>query len=114
MRISDWSSDVCSSDLPDLAAQQANYMRMLNIAMARGAPAPDGHRATATDWFDLLDRQAQNQLAWEAVFARYDFVLAPPAPARDVPHSEIGQGQRRASVCQVGLITGVACVLKKK
>src|SRR3546814_15242721 len=59
MRISDWSSDVCSSDLPDLTARQANYMRMLNIAMARGAPAPDGHRATATDWFDLLDRQAQ-------------------------------------------------------
>lgn len=80
--------DRTSDLLPDLAAQQADYLRMLNIAMARGAPAPDGRRATATDWFDLLDRQAQNQLAWEAVFARYDFVLAPPAPVLAVPHRD--------------------------
>ena len=80
--------DRTSDLLPDLAAQQADYLRMLNISMARGAPAPDGHRATATDWFNLLDRQAQNQLAWEAVFARYDFVLAPPAPVLAVPHRD--------------------------
>lgn len=76
-----------SSDLaPDLAAQQADYLRMLNIAMARGMPSPDGKRATATDWFDLLDRQARNELAWEQVFEAYDFVLAPPAPVLAVPH----------------------------
>src|SRR3546814_12182394 len=66
--------DRTSDLLPDLAAQQADYLRMLNISMARGAPAPDGHRATATDWFDLLDRQAQNQLVWEAVLARKSVV----------------------------------------
>jgi amidase len=76
-----------SSDLvPDLAAQQADYLRMLNIAMARGMPTPDGKRATATDWFDLLDSQARNELAWEQVFEAYDFVLAPPAPVLAVPH----------------------------
>ncbi|KUO54794.1 MAG: amidase [Sphingomonadales bacterium BRH_c42] len=80
--------DHASQLLPDLAAQQADYLRMLNIAMARGAPAPDGHRASATDWFNLLDRQARNQLAWEAVFAQYDFVLAPPAPVLAVPHRD--------------------------
>src|SRR3546814_12441061 len=48
--------DRTSDLLPDLAAQQADYLRMLNISMARGAPAPDGHRATATDWFDQIGR----------------------------------------------------------
>lgn len=80
--------DRSSEHLPDLAAQQADYLRMLNIAMARGAPAPDGKRATATDWFDLLDRQARNELAWEALFEAYDFVLAPPAPVLAVPHRD--------------------------
>lgn len=77
------------SDLvPDLARQHADYMRMLNIAMARGAPAPDGHRASATDWFDLLDAQARNVFAWETLFERYDFVLAPPAPILAFPHRD--------------------------
>ncbi len=77
--------------LPDLAAQQGNYMRMLNVAMARGGPGPDGNRATATDWFDLLDAQARNELEWEALFETYDFVLAPPAPVLAIPHIEGGR-----------------------
>ncbi|MEZ5692839.1 MAG: amidase family protein [Altererythrobacter sp.] len=78
-----------SSDLlPDLAHQHASYLRMLNIAMARGMPGPDGQRATATDWFDLLDAQARNELAWAALFAEYDFVLAPPAPVLAVEHRD--------------------------
>ncbi|KUO51689.1 MAG: amidase [Sphingomonadales bacterium BRH_c3] len=78
--------DRASDLVPDLAAQQADYLRMLNIAMARGMPSPDGKRASATDWFDLLDRQTCNELAWEQVFEAYDFVLAPPAPVLAVPH----------------------------
>jgi len=74
--------------LPDLARQQQDYMKMLNIAMARGMPAPDGSRATATDWFDLLDAQARNEAAWHALFETYDFVLAPPAPVLAMPHRE--------------------------
>lgn len=78
-----------SSDLiPDLDRQQGDYMRMLNIAMARGAPSKDGKRASATDWFDLLDKQARNELAWERVFEDYDFVLAPPAPVLAVPNTK--------------------------
>ena len=77
------------SDLvPDLEAQQAQYMRMLNVAMARGMPGPDGQRASATDWFDMLDAQARNELAWTQLFETYDFVLAPPAPVLAVPHRE--------------------------
>lgn len=74
--------------LPDLERQHADYMRMLNIAMARGAPAKDGKQASATDWFDLLDKQARNERAWEQVFEHYDFVLAPPAPVLAVPNSK--------------------------
>lgn len=74
--------------LPDLVEQNAEYMRMLNIAMARGMPGPDGERATATDWFDLLDQQSRNESAWSALFEDYDFVLAPPAPILSFEHRE--------------------------
>ena len=74
--------------LPDLAKQYDDYMLMLNIAMARGAPSPNGSRANATDWFDLLDAQGANQAQWAALFETYDFVLAPPAPVLAIPHSE--------------------------
>ena len=80
--------DRASSLVPDLEAQQASYMRMLNVAMARGAPAPNGKRASATDWFDLLDAQATNEAQWAQLFEEYDFVLAPPAPVLAVPHLE--------------------------
>lgn len=72
--------------LPDLARQQADYLRMLNTVMARGAPAPNGKQATAADWFDLLDAQAVVEFAWTQVFERYDFVLSPPAPVLAIPH----------------------------
>ena len=51
-------------------------------------PAPNGKRATATDWFDLLDQQARNELAWAALFETYDFVLAPPAPVLAIEHRD--------------------------
>ena len=81
--------DRTSPLLPDPAQQYRAYLRMMNIVMARGAPAPDGKRASATDWFDLLDAQAANAAQWEALFETYDFVLAPPAPVLAVPHQEI-------------------------
>jgi amidase len=80
--------DRTSDLLPDQAQQYRAYLRMMNIVMARGAPAPDGRRATATDWFDLLDAQATCIAQWDALFATYDFVLAPPAPVLAVPHSD--------------------------
>ena len=80
--------DRASELVPDLAQQHGDYMRMLNVAMARGAPAKDGKRASATDWFNLLDLQARNEMAWQKLFETYDFVLAPPAPVLAVPHSK--------------------------
>ncbi len=83
--------DVTGDLMPDLEAQQAVYMRMLNTAMARGAPAPNGKRASATDWFDMLDAQATKEAEWARLFRSYDFVLAPPAPVLAVPHVEGGR-----------------------
>lgn len=80
--------DRSSNLLPDQAQQYRHYLKMMNVVMARGAPAPDGKRASATDWFDLLDAQAACIAQWEALFAEYDFVLAPPAPVLAVPHSD--------------------------
>ena len=80
--------DRTSELLPDTAQQYRSYLKMMNIVMARGAPAPDGKRASATDWFDLLDAQAAAVAQWDALFATYDFVLAPPAPVLAVPHSD--------------------------
>lgn len=80
--------DRASDLIPDQAQQQRHYLKMMNIVMARGAPAPDGKLASARDWFDLLDAQAANIAQWDAVFEIYDFVLAPPAPVLAVPHSD--------------------------
>ncbi len=74
--------------LPDQARHYRSYLKMMNIAMSGGAPAPDGTRATASDWFALMNAQAACIAEWEALFAEYDFVLAPPAPVLAVPHSE--------------------------
>jgi amidase len=80
--------DRTSDLLPDLAWQHAAYLKMMNVVMARGAPAPNGKQASAADWFDLCDAQAQAIARWDALFAHYDFVLAPPAPVLAVPHSD--------------------------
>jgi amidase len=80
--------DRASDLLPDTAQQYRHYLKMMNIVMARGAPAPDGKCASATDWFDLLDAQAAAIAQWDALFETYDFVLAPPAPVLAVPHSD--------------------------
>ncbi len=80
--------DRASDLVPDQARHYRSYLKMMNIAMSGGAPAPDGTHASARDWFALLDAQAACMAEWEALFAEYDFVLAPPAPVLAVPHSD--------------------------
>jgi amidase len=80
--------DRASDLLPDQALHYRSYLKMMNITMSGGAPAPDGKRATAADWFALMNAQATCIAQWEALFATYDFVLAPPAPVLAVPHAD--------------------------
>jgi amidase len=70
----------------DLAAQHADYMRMLGIAMTRGGPARDGKVATLSHWFDLLDSQARLQRAWSALFEQVDAVIAPASGVNAFAH----------------------------
>jgi len=102
--------DRASSLIPDLEQQQADYLRMLNTAMARGAPSPSGKRATATDWFDLLDAQAANAFEWARLFDHYDFVLAPPAPVLAIEHLDeaVFRGTIRVNGQDLPASTGLA------
>lgn len=90
--------DRSSGLLPDLDTQHRDYMRMLGIAMARGMPGPDGQRATATDWFALLDVQARSELAWASLFETYDFVIAPPAPITAMAHDDTPVRERTIAI----------------
>jgi amidase len=88
-----------SSDLlPDLADQHANYMRLLNAAMARGRPGPGGQTMSLADYYLLLDTQARNRYAWADLFEEYDFVLAPPLPFVAYPHDATPIGDRRIAI----------------
>mgnify|MGYP006172418381 CR=1 FL=1 len=58
--------DRASDLLPDQAQQYRSYLKMMNIVMSGGAPAPDGKRATASDWFALMNAQATCMAEWEA------------------------------------------------
>lgn len=80
--------DRSSALLPDLAAQHGNYLKMMNIAMSGGAPAPDGTQPSARDWFALLQKQAANEAQWAELFRTYDFVLAAPAPVLAIEHND--------------------------
>jgi amidase len=87
-----------SDRLPDLIAQHASYLPMLQIAMAQGGPGPDGQVASAARWFELCDEQARSQRAWAALFCEYDFVLAPIAAVPAFAHDERPIAQRTLDV----------------
>jgi amidase len=87
-----------TSALPDLIAAHHDYLRMLNIAMAAGAPGPAGQQASAADWFALLEAQAAAQRAWRGVFETTDFVLFPPCAVPAFPHDQSPMGTRTLMV----------------
>lgn len=88
-----------SSDLlPDLAEMHHDYLRLLNVAMARGRPSSDGKVMALAEYFDLLDRQARAEYAWAALFGEYDFVLAPPLPFVAFAHDQTPIPERRIMI----------------
>ena len=90
--------DRASEHLPDLARQHASYMRLLNVALARGRPSPDGKELRLAEWFALLDVQAADEYAWEALFEHYDFVLAPPLAFLAFAHDATPIKDRRIAI----------------
>lgn len=63
--------------LPDLGALTDHYMRMLNMIVTNGAPAPDGHVPTVVDWFTQCDAQARFQRQFVRFFEDYDAIICP-------------------------------------
>src|SRR3546814_18477980 len=129
MRISDWSSDVCSSDLvgksglQELRKRSAQWLR-------RGAPvelldASQTLEKTGTAAFtgSLLDRRAGTiqPLAYARGLARAAMaagaVLHPGSRVQVIgragPKWQIGRQSCRGRVCQSGLIPGVGGSLNK-
>ena len=90
--------DRTSDLLPDLAAQHADYLRLLNVAMARGHAGPGGQAMPLADYYLLLDSQARNRYAWADLFAAYDFVLAPPLPFVAYAHDDTPLRDRRIAI----------------
>jgi amidase len=88
-----------SSDLlPDLVAQFANYMRLLSVTLARGAPAEDGTVASLPDWLGMLDDQARNRRAWNRLFTRYDAVIAPVLGTQAYAHDDANIRDRTLTI----------------
>ncbi len=88
--------DHASDLLPDLAAQHADYMRILAVAMARGEPAPGG--PPSVPMRVLLDRQATCRRAWRALFQRYDAVIAPAWGTTAFTHDDTPIATRIATI----------------
>lgn len=84
--------------LPDQAKQFADYMRLLSVTLARGAPSPDGIEASLPDWFAMLDEQARTVRAWGRLFQRFDAVIAPVLGVPAFEHSDVELRQRMLSV----------------
>src|SRR3546814_17797489 len=119
MRISDWSSDVCSSDL----------LPWSNVAhvwtKSEGSPSADGRYwcfMADTDPFNIrgvftYDLQTQSVIGARSLSSRPDHVSMSPSgrycviSGGDV--SEIGRATCRERVCQYVLISGVALSLKQ-
>src|SRR3546814_16703654 len=95
MRISDWSSDVCSSDL-------------LAIQSLAGA-ATEGGIAARSDRFAGKAGRQEGAVPRMAVVDRAT-EIQPRHPAR----REIGRASCRERVCQYVSISGVAVYIKKK
>src|SRR3546814_11741738 len=99
MRISDWSSDVCSSDLADgiLTAGQADFLRRAvrerqNILIAGGTST--GKTTLANALLAEIAAMADRLLVLD------DTIVLPCAPHDPVPtrtRAETGRASRRAS-----------------
>src|SRR3546814_16899674 len=102
MRISDWSSDVCSSDLLiEILADALGADVELHVDLGCGLPLIDGGRAR------IFERQILHILRDEP--DRRTVVLAVAQR-----FGEIGRASCRERVCQYVSISVVAVSLKKK
>src|SRR3546814_11086600 len=111
MRISDWSSDVCSSDLLDARTQRrVDAGRMVKLG-ARGDDVAAGFEQTA----ELIGVDRLRHVDHAIRLQREDLVdIARRLDAdRRQAAQQNGRASCRESVCQYGSIPGVAVSFKK-
>ncbi len=84
-----------SAELPDLARMNADYMRMLNIALAGRFPPDGAPPVTAADWFAILDGQAADQRAFNRMFEDFDLIFAPVFGTTAFPHDDEAEIRKR-------------------
>src|SRR3546814_13020002 len=118
MRISDWSSDVCSSDLDDRSGRKS-IMALMSIAhrcptgpSRQETPMTTYESAFPTAAFARAVRRAGPR---HAALYQYAALNLPAAALVTVAwQREIGRASGRERVCQYVLISVVAVSLKKK
>lgn len=83
--------------LPDLAASHGVYQGILGAVMSRGAP-PRPDAISAHDYMNLLDAQESFRRRWDALFERYDAVIAPAFGTVAFPHDDADPATRRLTI----------------
>src|SRR3546814_2598326 len=110
MRISDWSSDVCSSDL----AHDARMTRPLSVALPFAAALALGGCATAVPPVEVT-RFHTNAVAGWAPGARYAIATAPlDGPGTDVPGATARSEEHTSELQSLMRISYAVFCLKKK
>src|SRR3546814_3730003 len=120
MRIIDWSSDVCSSDLPQ-ARQRAGHRPS---SRRRQRPSTSGRRVRLTG-IDMLSRlpglprAVRQETAMSAVSEPRDLAAAPAAPRHDWSRREVEdlfRSEEHTSELQslMRISYAVFCLKKKK
>src|SRR3546814_21192008 len=106
MRISDWSSDVCSSDLDGVAEVHATA-----LGISKGAVVEDLEEHVEDLRMGLLDLVQQDEavrLAADGIDELAGVVVADVAGGRtDEAGEEIGRASGRERGCEVGTSEGV-------
>src|SRR3546814_16841305 len=113
MRISDWSSDVCSSDLSAVGTQNG-----IRLRMSCGDLAPDSivcHNAKIALGTIVREPQPASLVMFEFCRASYyEDIAHRQFVARHLRGNQIGSASCRARVCQYVEISVVAVSLKHK
>src|SRR3546814_13209366 len=101
MRISDWSSDVCSSDLPKAVwTQQPEGTRAFKLTCPAGAVTTSSIALTGdlSSYFDVVDISGDLWLVHNATSIP-DALAGSCSPSVVQPDAEIGRASCRESVC---------------
>src|SRR3546814_15392308 len=116
MRISDWSSDVCSSDLVDDAVQQRLHALVLERRAEQHRPEGAGNGALADAGLQHVGRRLPTlEVGLPRAGGRLDRQLdegLPVLPRRpgEVLREHIGEAERRERACRYVKIAWLACL----